>query len=44
MVQGREYLTDDIFESWEKIIQPGVIHDGEFVLIANEDFTGKTGS
>ena len=38
MVQGREYLTDDIFESWEKINQPGVIHDGESVLLANEDF------
>lgn len=38
MVKGREYLTDDIFESWEKINQPGVIHDGESVILANEDF------
>ncbi len=42
-MEPRDLLSDDIFESWEKINQPGVIHDGMYVILVNEDFLGLFG-
>ncbi|OCC14640.1 sensor histidine kinase [Dissulfuribacter thermophilus] len=43
MIESKDFLSDDIFESWKRINQPGVIHDGDRVILANEDFLNLFG-
>ncbi len=34
----KRFLSDDIFESWERINLAGIIHDSISIILANEDF------
>jgi len=43
MTKGGDLLADDIFENWERINQPGAIHDSQTIILVNGEFLGLFG-